>query len=108
MIRNVLVKQFISCQERLDRMVVNAFLEKKKGLVDDTALIGTVVASMSAEGIRHHHRTSETLVAYEPQLVMYCPQVVDNGPFVLSIFATPWAVSITGKTPEGIRIMNPF
>ena len=63
---------------------------------------------MSVEGIRHHCRTSETLVAYEAQLIMYCPQVVDDGPLVLSIFAAPQAVSITGKMPEGIRIMNPF
>ena len=36
------------------------------------------------------------------------PQVVDDGPPILSIFAAPWAVSIIGKMPEGIRIMNPF
>ena len=39
---------------------------------------------------------------------MYCPKVVDNGPFVLSVFATLRAVSITGKMPEGIGIVNPF
>ena len=39
---------------------------------------------------------------------MYCPQVVDDGPFILSIFATPSAVSVTGKMPEGIGIVNPF
>ena len=83
-------------------------LLREGGLVDDTALIGTAVASMSAEGIPHHCRTSETLVAYEPQLIMYCPKVVDDSPFVLSVFATPQAVSITGEMPEGIRIMNPF
>ena len=74
----------------------------------DNGLICAGVASMSVEGIQHHHRTSETLVAYEAQLIMYCPQVVDNGPLILSIFAAPWAVSITGKMPEGIGIMNPF
>ena len=74
----------------------------------DNALICAGVASMLAEGIQHHHRTSETLVAYEAQLIMYCPQVVDDGPLILSIFAAPWAVSITGKMPEGIGIMNPF
>ena len=78
------------------------------GLVDDTALIGTVVMSMVAEGIQHHCRTSETLVAYEPQLIMHCPKVVDDGPFILSVFATPWAVSITSEMLEGIGIMNPF
>ena len=39
---------------------------------------------------------------------MYCPQVVDDGPLILSIFAAPRAVSITGEMPEGIRIMNPL
>ena len=63
---------------------------------------------MLAEGIQHHHRTSETLVAYEAQLIMYCPQVVDDGPLILSIFAAPQAVSITSKMLEGIGIMNPF
>ena len=63
---------------------------------------------MSAEGVQRYCRTTETLVAYKAQLIMYCPQVVDNGPLVLSVFATPQAVSITGKMPEGIGIMNPL
>ena len=83
-------------------------LLREGGLVDDTTLIGTTVASMLAEGIRYHRRTSKTLVTYKPQLIMYCPKVVDNGPFVLSVFAAPQAVSITSKMPEGIGIMNPF
>ena len=81
---------------------------REGGLVDDTTLVGTVVASMVAEGIGHHCRTSETLVTYEPQLIMHRPKVVDDGPFILSIFAAPQAVSITGKMLEGIRIVNPF
>ena len=63
---------------------------------------------MLAEGIQCHCRASKTLVTYEAQLIMYCPQVVDNGPLILSIFAAPQAVSITSETPEGIGIMNPF
>ena len=63
---------------------------------------------MLAEGVQPHCRTSETLVAYEAQLIMYCPQVVDDGPLILSVFATPRAVSISSKMPEGIGIMNPF
>ena len=63
---------------------------------------------MLAEGIQCHHRTSKTLVAYKAQLIMYCPQVVDDGPLILSVFATPQAVSITSKMLEGIGIMNPF
>ena len=74
----------------------------------DNTLICAGVASMLAESIQHLCRTSKTLVAYEAQLIMYCPQVVDDGPLILSIFAAPWAVSITGKMLEGIRIMNPF
>ena len=74
----------------------------------DNALICAGVASMLAEGIQCHHRTSETPVAYEAQLIMYCPQVVDDSPLILSIFAAPLAVSITGETLEGIGIMNPF
>ena len=46
----------------------------------DNALIRASVASMSAESVQCHCRTSETLVAYEAQLIMYCPQVVDDGP----------------------------
>ena len=83
-------------------------LLREGGLVDDTALISTGVASMLVEGIQCHHRTSKTLVAYEAQLIVYCPQVVNDGPLILSVFAVPWAVSITSETPEGIRIMNPF
>ena len=54
----------------------------------DNALICAGVASMLVEGIQCHCGTSKTLVAYEAQLVMYCPQVVDDGPLILSIFAT--------------------
>ena len=39
---------------------------------------------------------------------MYCPQVVDDGPLILSILATPRAVSITGKMPEDIGVMDPL
>ena len=63
---------------------------------------------MLMEGVQHHCRTTETLVTYEAQLIMYCPQVVDDGPLILSVFATPQAVSITGKMLEGIGIMNPL
>ena len=63
---------------------------------------------MLAEGVQCHHGTTETLVTYEVQLIMYCPQVVDDGPLVLSIFAAPQAVSITGEMLEGIGIMNPL
>ena len=83
-------------------------LLREGGLVDDTALLSTGVVCMSAEGIRCHRRTSKTLVAYEAQLIVYCPQVDNNGPLILSVFAAPWAVSVTSKMPEGIRIMNPF
>ena len=83
-------------------------LLREGGPVDDTALISTGVASMSAEGIQHHCRTSKTLVAYKAQLVMYCPQVVEDSPLILSVFAAPWAVSITSEMLEGIGIMNPF
>ena len=63
---------------------------------------------MSAEGVRCHCGTTKTLVTYEAQLIMYCPQVVDDGPLILSIFAAPRAVSITGEMLEGIGIMNPL
>ena len=39
---------------------------------------------------------------------MYCPQVVDDSPLVLSVFATPQVVSITSKMLEGIGIVNHF
>ena len=75
-------------------------LLREGGLVDDTpgdnALISTGVACPCQwRASEHHRRTSKTLVAYEAQLIMYCPQVVDDGPLVLSVFAAPWAVSIT-------------
>ena len=73
------------------------------------ALISTGVTSVSvqrASNITAGHL--KALVAYEAQLIMYCPQVVDDSPLILSIFATPWAVSITSEMPEGIGIMNPF
>ena len=74
----------------------------------DNTLICAGVASMSAEGVQCHRGTTETLVAYEAQLIMYCPQVVDDSPLILSVFATPWAVCITSKMLEGIGIMNPL
>ena len=61
---------------------------------------------MSAEGVRHHPGTTETLVAYEAQFVMYCSQVVDNGPLILSVFSAPRAVCVTSKMPEGVGVMN--
>ena len=75
-------------------------------LPSDNALIFAGVASMLVEGVQCHHGTTETLVTYEAQLIMYCSQVVDDGPLILSIFATPQAVSITSETLEGIGIMN--
>ena len=77
-------------------------------LFRDSTLISASMVPMSVEGVRCHCGTTETLVTYEAQLIMYCPQVVDNGALVLSILATPWVVSITGKTLEGIRIMDPL
>ena len=67
-------------------------------LFGDNALISASVVPMSAEGVRHHCGTTETLVTYEAQVIMYCPQVVDDGPLVLSVLAVPRAVSITGET----------
>ena len=64
------------------------WLLRKGGPVDDTALISTGVASVSvqrASDITAGH--PKTLVTYEAQLIMYCPQVVDDGPLVLSVFA---------------------
>ena len=57
-------------------------------LSGDNALICASMASMSAEGVRYHHGTTETLVANETQPVMYCPQVVNNGPLILSVLST--------------------
>ena len=74
----------------------------------DNALICAGVVSMLVEGIQCYRGTSETLVTYEAQLIMHCPQVVDDGPLILSVFATPQAVSISGEIPEGFAIMNPF
>ena len=39
---------------------------------------------------------------------MYCPQVVDDGPLILSVLFAPRAVSITGKMPEDIGVMDPL
>ena len=50
MIRKVLVRQSVSWQDWLNRMAVNASLNRG-GLIDDTALISTAVASMVVEGI---------------------------------------------------------
>ena len=77
-------------------------------LSGDNTLISASVVPVSAEGVQHHCGTTETLVTYEARLIMYCPQVVDDSPFILSIFATPRAVSITSKMPEGIGVMNPL
>ena len=62
----------------------------------------------SVEGVRCHRGTTETLVANEAQPIMYCPQVVDDGPLVLSILSAPRAVGVTGKMPEGIGVMDPL
>ena len=72
------------------------------------ALICTGMASMSAEGIQCYSRTTEAPVAYEAKLVMYHPQVIDDGPLILSIFSVPRAVGITGKLPKGIGVINPL
>ena len=77
-------------------------------LCGDNALICASVATMLAEGVQCHHGTTEILVACEAQLIMYCPQVVDNGHLILSVLAAPRAVSITSEMPEGIRVMDPL
>ena len=62
-------------------------------LSGDNALISASVVPMLVEGVRCHCGTTKTLVTYEAQLIMYCPQVVDDGPLILSGFAAPRAVS---------------
>ena len=57
---------------------------------------------------QHHRGTAETLFAHEAQLVMYCPQVVDDGSFILSILPAPGTVGVTSKPPESIGVMYPF
>ena len=71
-------------------------------------LAHTIEMPMSAEGVHHHCGAAKTQVAHQTQFVMNCPQVVDDGPFVLSIFPTPWAVGITREAPEGLWVMNTF
>ena len=61
---------------------------------------------MSAESVQHHGGTTEALVAYKAQLVMYCLQVVDDGPLILSIFSAPRTVCVTSEAPKGIGVMN--
>ena len=56
-------------------------------LSGDNALIYASMASMSAEGVQHHCGTTEALVTNETQPVMYHPQVVNEGPLVLSILS---------------------
>ena len=116
-------------------MVVNAFfiedsgLPREGGLVNDiaftslgrlqigqaewalsggNALICASMVSMLAEGVWHHCGTTETLVTHEAQPVMYCPQVVNDGSLILSLLPTPRAVSVTGKMPEGIGVVDPL
>ena len=116
-------------------MVVNAFFVKDSGLPREgglknniaftslgglwigqaewalsggNTLICASMASMLVEGVQHHCGTTETLVAHEAQPVMYCPQVVNDSSLILSILPAPRAVSVTGKTPEGIRVMGPI
>ena len=66
------------------------------------------MVSMSVEGVQHHCGTTETLVAHEVQPVMYGCQVVNDGSLVLPILPAPRAVSVTGKMPEGIGVMDPL
>ena len=75
-------------------------------LSGDNALICASMVSMLVKGVQHHHGTTETLVTNETQPVMYYPQVVDDGPLILSILSTPRAVSITGKTLDGIGVVD--
>ena len=77
-------------------------------LSGENALIHASMASMLAEGVQCHHGTTETLVTYEAQPVMYCPQVVNDSSLILSILPTPRAVSVTCKMPEGIGVMDPL
>ena len=65
---------------------------------DNTFICGGM-ASMSLEGVQCHHGITEALVANETQPVMYHPQVIHDSPLILSVFAEPRAVSITGKMP---------
>ena len=77
-------------------------------LSEDNALICASMASMLVEGVQHHCGTTEALVTNETQPVMYHPQVVNDGPLILSVLSTLRAVSITSKMLEGIRVMDPL
>ena len=88
---------------------MNSGIEQAEwALSGDNALISASVAPMLVQGVQHHRGTTETLITYKVQLIMYCPKVVDDGPLVLSILAAPQAVGITGKMPGGIGIMDPL
>ena len=39
----------------------------------------------------------ETFLTYKAQIVMHCPQVVDNGALVLTFFSAPGAAGYTIK-----------
>ena len=81
---------------------------KLSALPGCNALIYTGEAAMSAESVQHCCGAIEALVAYEAQLVVHCSQVIDDGPLILSVFSTAWAVRVTGKALEGLRVMNPL
>ena len=52
----------------------------------------TVLLAMVADGLQCDGWTAKTFLTYETQLVMHCPQVVDNSTFILNLIPTPGAV----------------
>ena len=41
-----------------------------------------------------------------PNTLVHCPQVIDDGPLILTIFSAPWAVSKASEMLKGLGIMN--
>ena len=47
---------------------------------------------MAVDGLQLNEEAAEAFLTYKAQLVMHCPQVVDNGALILTLFPTPGAV----------------
>ena len=61
---------------------------------------------MALDSLRCDHGTAEALLVNQAQLVMCCPQMVDDSSFVLPFLTTPQAMGYPIEMMECIGVVD--
>ena len=61
---------------------------------------------MALDGLGCNKGTAEALLTHQAQLVVPCPQIVDNSSLILPFLPTPWTVGYPIESMEGVRMVD--